>query len=76
MVKDYGLKYIEIVEGLFDRLDQGRSVETSKLVEFTIEFWSSVCPSILGYAAATPEVRLKTRKILERQKEIVKGLKA
>lgn len=75
MKKEFALKYISIVEDIYNKLDEGKSVETSQLVQFTAEFWNSVCPSIMNYASATPEVRQKTRKLLENQKQVVKGLK-
>ncbi len=75
MKKEYGLKYIEIVENVLNKLDEGRTIDGALLASFTVEFWSGSSQAILAYLSAPPEARAKTRQLLNRQKELIKGLK-
>lgn len=75
MKKEYGLKFIDIVEDVLTKIDQDRSTKNVQLATFVADFWSTAYPTIIGYISATPEARARIRQMLLKQKEMIKGFK-
>lgn len=73
--KDYGLKFLDMIEEIYANIDANPSVENINNAAFVAEFWKDMSAAIPTYIRATPEVKKIMRNALENQRQIVKGLK-